>query len=101
MHHGTLEARKILLWVSLWQQILWAAANRSWVAEVPDVPVIMPFGDITKLAQDYLPDARQPQQTTFLRRLAARRSDIVSEQWRRSPDLASWIGLAQQWQLVP
>ncbi len=77
MHSGTLDAMKILLWVSLWQQLLWAASHRQQIDNVPDCKVIIPDGDIVALAEKYLPDARQPQQKLLLHRLAARRLEIV------------------------
>lgn len=101
LHHGTIEARKILLWVSLWQQILWAAAHRSPVPDTVDTSVIGPRGDIVRLAQDWLPDARQPQQKVLLQRLAARRTQIVEEQWRRAEALNPWLSAAQNWSAPP
>ncbi len=99
MHSGTLEAHKILLWVSLWQQILWAASHRQQIDNVPDRKVIIPDGDIVVLAEKYLPDARQPQQTMLLRRLAARRSEIVDGIWRKHPMLRKrWLRFARSWQ---
>lgn len=93
LHNGTLEARKILLWVSLWQQILWAAASGKPIPDPPDVDVIRPTGDIIELARAYLPEARQPQQEALLLRLAARRAELY-ELWKRSPDLAPWLAEA-------
>ena len=101
MHNGTLEARKILLWVSLWQQLLWAAAYQSTVPSVPDRSVIQPDADIVKLAMEYLPDARQPQQRLLLRRLDARRAEILQYQWSRVPELAPWVAAAANWQSAP
>lgn len=96
MHNGTLEARKILLWTSLWQQILWAAAHRTAIESVDDVEVIVPDGDIVELARMYLADARQPQQQLLVQRLVARRAEIV-DQWRRVPELASWVEASRRW----
>ena len=90
MHSGTLDARKILLWVSLWQQILWAAAHGKPAAPAPDVRVITPSADIVDLARQYLPDAGQPQQAKLIRRLAERRREIL-ELWAGSADLARWL----------
>lgn len=90
LHNGTLEARKILLWVSLWQQILWAAASDKPIPDTPDIEVIRPAGDIIRLAQIYLPEARQPQQQALLQRLETRRKEI-RDLWRRSPELAPWL----------
>lgn len=97
MHNGTLEARKILLWISLWQQLLWAAAHRTSIPTVPERDVIEPTGDIIALAREYLPDARQLDQQAFLRRLAARRAQICSEQWSKSPELATWVEASRRW----
>lgn len=99
MHSGTLESRKILPWVSLWMQILWAAANREVSAGV-DRSVIEPNGDIVALALEYLPDARQPQQQAFLQRLLARRSEVV-QQWALHPHLWPWLDHAGRWTFVP
>ena len=85
-----MEARKILLWTSLWQQLLWAAAHHTSIDATDDVEVITPNGDLMDLARKYLPDARQPQQQVLLQRLVARQAEI-SEQWRRTPELASWL----------
>lgn len=100
MHSGTLEARKILPWLSLWMQILWAAANRSDIPPASDRQVIEPDGDIVALALAHLPDARQPQQRTFVQRLAARRSEVV-QQWARQPQLRPWLDYATRWVPVP
>jgi len=79
MHGGTLKAGKILAWVSLWQQLLWAAAHREDVPEVPDAKVLRPDGDIVALAREWLPDARQTLQARFLEKLEARRREIESD----------------------
>lgn len=97
LHNGTLEARKILLWVSLWQQLLWAAAHRDDVPAVPDTEVIFPDGDIVQLALEHLPDPHQPQQRLLVRRLAARRAEIRDDQWTRVPELASWVASTTAW----
>jgi superfamily II DNA or RNA helicase len=101
LHNGTIEARKILLWVSLWQQILWAAAHRSPIPDVTDSTVINPQGDIIILAQKWLPDARQPQQKMLLHRLATRRAEIVEEQWKRNPILSPWLASVPSWVVPP
>jgi hypothetical protein len=96
-HHGTLEARKILLWISLWQQLLWAATHAVDVPEVPDTMVLKPFGDIVQLASRYLPAADQPQQRGLLQRLAARRTEIREFQWKLAADLAPWVAATKGW----
>lgn len=100
MHSGTIEARKILPWISLWMQILWAAAHRTDVPDVTDKHVLVPDGDVVALALEYLPDGRQPQQRTFLRYLVARRSEVV-QQWARHPQLRPWLDHAMRWVNVP
>jgi superfamily II DNA or RNA helicase len=100
MHSGTVEARKILPWLSLWMQILWAAANRSDIPRGSDRGVIEPDGDIVALALGYLPDARQLQQRNFVQRLAARRSEVV-QQWARHPQLRPWLEYTTRWMPVP
>jgi superfamily II DNA or RNA helicase len=97
MHNGTLEARKILLWLSLWAQILWAATHRERITKVPDVAVLVPNEDIVALARRWLPDSGQPQQRRLLERLAERRDEIVAT-WRRHPTLAPWTAHAASWQ---
>jgi hypothetical protein len=96
-HHGTIEARKILLWISLWQQLMWAATSGMEVPAVSDAMVLVPDGDIVQLASKYLPDARQPQQRMLLHRLAARRSEIRDTQWKWSPELAPWVEATKDW----
>jgi superfamily II DNA or RNA helicase len=97
LHSGTLEARKILLWVSLWQQILWAAGQPLDVPAVPDRAVIHPDGDIVELAARYLPDAGAPAQSGLVQRLAARRAEIRDEQWSRFPELRTWVAATAGW----
>jgi superfamily II DNA or RNA helicase len=97
MHNGTLEARKILLWLSLWAQILWAAEHRERITKVADVSVLAPTEDIVALARRWLPDSGQPQQRRLLQRLAERRDEIVAT-WRRHPTLAPWTAHAAAWQ---
>jgi superfamily II DNA or RNA helicase len=99
LHSGTLESRKILLWVSLWQQILWAAGQPLDVPAVPDRSVIHPDGDIVQLAARYLPDGQTPQQSGLAQRLAARRAEIRDEQWSRFPELKAWVTATAGWAL--
>lgn len=93
LHNGTVEAKKILLWISLWQQLLWAAANRSDVEAVPDREFVEPTGDIVALARTYLPRVQQP---GFVDKLLQRREEVV-ERWRQHPDLAHWLEYAEDW----
>lgn len=81
MHSGTTDARKMLLWVSLWQQILWAARQKTEVPDVPDCEALEPDADLIALARRYLPAPGQAAQEAFIRKLAARREEIAGE-WR-------------------
>lgn len=89
LHNGTLEAEKILRWVSLAQQILWAACVERPIPLVADTSVLAPTGDIVSLAREYLPDARQPAQRRFIDGLVRRRAEILAI-WRSHPELAPW-----------
>ena len=100
MHSGTLEARKILPWLSLWMQILWVASTPLEFTGGSDRPVIEPKGDIVALARRYLPQAKHPKQEAFIQRLAARRSEVV-QQWARHPQLRPWMEHAARWASVP
>jgi hypothetical protein len=97
LHGGTMDASKVLLWTSLWQQLLWAAEYCSSVETASDYSVINPNGDIIALAKKYLPDARQPDQLRFLQRLDARRNEVATG-WRNSPSLSSWLSYPANWQ---
>lgn len=96
MHGGTTEARKMLLWLSLWQQVLWAASICPTVPDVPDRAALCPDGNIVAMAKAYLPSASQPGQQTFLRKLTDRRAEIV-QGWTAHPELASWADFAARW----
>lgn len=97
MHHGTLSAQKILLWVSLWQQLLWAAAHpRRELEPVADVSVLRPNRDLIELAEQYLPPVEQMGQPQFFAALRKRRAEIV-EQWKRAPELAAWVSESATW----
>ena len=96
MHNGTADAGKILLWTSLWQQLLWAAEHGPAVPHVADRDVIVPDGDIVDLARRFLPDPRQPQQQLLLERLHRRRRQIL-ESWMGHPDLRGWARFAGAW----
>jgi hypothetical protein len=91
LHHGTLEAHKILRWVSLWQQILWAAEHpRRELAPTPDVRVITPNADLITLAREYLVPIEHPGQREFLELLQQDRCDVVERHWKPHADLAPW-----------
>jgi superfamily II DNA or RNA helicase len=96
MHGGTVEARKMLLWLSLWQQILWAAGSDMHVPDVADRPSLEPDADIIALARQFLPAAGQPLQQSFLHKLAGRRAEIVSS-WAGHPELRPWVAKAAHW----
>jgi len=96
LHSGTLEARKALLWISLWQQILWAAENRDGIPPLTPRQVIRPVEDIIALARTWLPEARQPQQQAFLERLERRRAEVI-ETWKIHPELRPWLEGAAGW----
>jgi len=97
MHSGTLEPEKVLTWVSLWQQILWAASEGDGVPKrLPcqkDRKGIIPDGDIIDLAKRYLPGGSEPR---FLARLHARRA-AIAEVWNRHPQLRGWVRHARGW----
>jgi superfamily II DNA or RNA helicase len=97
MHSGTMEAKKMLVWLSLWQQILWAAGTNVDVPDVNDCTFIEPNGDIVALARAYLPSAGQAQQRHFLEMLKERRADIVKTLWEGRTELKRWLGYAQKW----
>ena len=92
LHNGTVEPRKLLAWISLWQQILWIAANREPLPSVADRDVLEPEGDVVELLRTFGP----PQPAGFLERLHQRRQE-VRELWRENPELASWSRFAERW----
>ncbi|TNF32497.1 MAG: hypothetical protein EP329_09855 [Deltaproteobacteria bacterium] len=96
LHSGTIEARKALVWVSLWQQLLWAAENKTGMPELEYRQVIVPDADIIELAREWLPAAIQPLQAAFLARVARRRAEVV-DMWRARPELEPWTGFADCW----
>jgi len=96
MHGGTIEAGKMLLWMSLWQQLLWAATSSPAVPQVPDRGFLEPDGDIVKLARQYLPAPTQAAQAAFLSRLDARRR-LVATLWARHPELQGWLDYVRRW----
>ncbi len=77
--NGTLDAGKIALWISLWQQILFSA--RSATVEIPvtpDVDIIERHNDLASMASE-LPAIKQGR-SSFLERLMAREAE-VDELW--------------------
>lgn len=84
LHNGTLDPGKMLLWLSLWQQLLWSAEHGPTPPAVPDSPVIRPTGDIIELSRKFLPAVDQEY---FLERLENRRQEIY-ERWRNDPTLS-------------
>jgi hypothetical protein len=88
LHNGTLDPDKIAVWISLWQQILFAASQQ--VLEIPrtaDVDLIEPSGDIIEFAR-LLPAARQGRHS-FVERLARRR-DAAGGRWEASMGVPPW-----------
>lgn len=86
MHSGTLDPAKVLLWLSLWQQLLWAAQGDRPIEPVPDRPVIVPDRDIVTLVEQYFPQVGRER---FLARIRARREEVIAR-WRSVPELSSW-----------
>lgn len=99
MHSGTIEAQKILLWLSLWQQILWAASVDRDITVTEDRKVIKPDGDILEFARTYLPNANEPSQASLLRRLDARRKEM-SNNWCHNASLSEWVQIRRNWKAV-
>jgi hypothetical protein len=97
MHSGTLDGGKILLWVSLWQQILWAASAHDVVPDEGPRHTITPHGDIIEFAHRWLPNAADPAQQRFIGRLRQRRAEVLI-QWKRHANLAPWLPLAAGWE---
>jgi hypothetical protein len=97
MHGGTLDAGKILLWVSLWQQLLWAAEHpQREIQTTADCSVIHPGTDLLALARDYLTPFTQLGQQQFIERLRRRRNEIVTR-WAQVPELAPWVEISGRW----
>jgi superfamily II DNA or RNA helicase len=93
LHNGTLDASKILPWVSLWQQILWCAGSPRIIPAVEDRAVLRPDGDILALAHQFLPAGRQ---LHFLERLERRRRQ-VSRLWLQHPERSEWVAFSESW----
>lgn len=98
LHHGTLDPAQILLWVSLWQQILWAAEHPRREPElVADTHVLSPTSDLLALAREYLPNPSLPEQRVFLEKLRQRRQQNVARYWRKAEELAPWRAACAGW----
>lgn len=93
LHNGTIDAPKILLWLSLWQQMLWCATSPRKIPSVPDVTVLRPKGNIVDLAKRFLPAGEDQ---AFLARLEARRQE-VARLWKRHPELSQWLTYTRKW----
>jgi hypothetical protein len=92
LHNGTVDASKILLWLSLWQQVLWAAEQKKRVPPQPNTDRIVPDGDILRLVRDWLP----PSPALFVERLSRRRVEVV-DLWRKVPALRPWLQFERHW----
>jgi hypothetical protein len=92
---GTLSTPVVLMWVSLWQQILWAASrtDQPLLRCREDADVLVPNADIVALANQHLSALGRER---FLCRLRSRRARIVSL-WRRHRDLRPWLSLSDSW----
>ncbi len=99
MHSATIEARKILLWISFWQQLFWAASVDRVIPATEDHYIIQPDGDIVEFARTYLPSDNEPLQAAFLRHLDNRRREIL-EIWRQSSILSAWTKFRVNWKAV-
>ena len=91
MHSGTLDAAKILAWVSLWMQLLFVAGEQEpSIPLVADRTVIRPSRLLLPVLATLLPFADTARQQAFLRRLQARHEEVVSR-WKQAPSLAPWL----------
>jgi hypothetical protein len=99
LHHGTLDAHQILLWVSLWQQLLWAAEHPQVpLPQVADQQVIDPRTDLMALARAHLPSIEYAGQRAFLSKLRQRRAQVVEQHWKQKPELAGWLHSSSAWE---
>ena len=96
LHNGTLEAAKILQWVSLWQQVVWAAQYKKpkRLSCMKDCKVIRPKGDIVALQRRFLPPEGHSE---FRKRLDDRRRQ-VARLWRDRHELQRWLRYEQNWE---
>lgn len=93
LHNGTVDGRKVALWVSLWQQILWRASAEEPIPLVDDTDCIEPHADIVELAHEHLPAGEEP---AFLAKLDARREQIT-DIWHGIADLEQWAEYSYEW----
>lgn len=99
MHSGTLESEKVLLWVSLWMQLLHANENGNYDFSydgVSERTSIQPQGCIVSYLAEHTPIHRHD----FLKRLDQRRQQVL-QSWKRAPELKSWVAGAAEWVRVP
>ena len=91
MHSGTLDAAKILAWMSLWMQLLFVAErDAAPIPLVEDRAVIRPSRLIVPALSTILPNAASPRQQAFIQRLAVRSEEIIAR-WAKEPSLAPWL----------
>ncbi|MEO0075009.1 MAG: amidoligase family protein [candidate division WOR-3 bacterium] len=99
LHNGTYESRKILTWLSLWMQILWAASQKELVlGKTIDRMLITPDRDIIELVDKYLPTLRKDHELLFVSYLKARRQQII-EIWEQHEELKPWFEYTKKWTL--
>jgi hypothetical protein len=97
MHNGTTEAAKVLLWISLWMQMLHhfemlAGAGAS-ADRMRRRKSIAPDGCLVTWLCENIP-GMPPK---FLERIEDRRQRI-KRQWSRSNQLREWVKTARDWQ---
>jgi hypothetical protein len=96
MHGGTIEATKILLWISLWMQLLqkYEAIAAAGVPPkgVKKRDVIQPEGCLVSWLQDNLTNVP----AEFLERIDARRQEIL-RLWNANRELRQWTLTASSW----
>lgn len=96
MHGGTIESTKILLWISLWMQLLqkYEAISATGVPPkgVKKRDVIQPEGCLVSWLQDNLTNVP----AEFLERIEARRQEIL-RLWNANRELRQWTLTASNW----
>lgn len=98
LHSGSVDAEKLLLWLSLWQQMLWSVIVES--HNYPSIvrrEVITPDGDIAEFARNYLINSNEVAQRFFIERLIERRNGVVKRSWRHAA-LANWREGTENWE---
>ena len=92
MHSGTLSLQKILLWLSLQQQLLHAVllpsfhlsqAQKRW----KKTKSITPNQHLLHLAKKFLPDGQEP----YLQNLLKKRQQEIRDRWSCSRELQPWL----------